>query len=396
MKLQTLELRAYAKLNLFLDITGRRADGYHELKTVMQSVSIYDELTFTLTEGAGLELSCDRGDLPVNDDNLVVKGIKAVLNYAYFQPGCKISVRLKKRIPSGAGMGGGSADCAAAIIAMNELFHLELTRDELIAAAKMCGADVPFCVTGGTALCEGIGEKITPLPSPDELIFAVVKPSQSISTPAAYKSFDTKGKPAAGDCDGFAAALESGSADRIGSKLYNAFTAADEPVYIERIKSSLIRCGAYGAEMTGSGSAVFGVFNKNERDTAELAVRGVPRSCSESGVLFGEVCRPVPHGVEIVQPNKPDDTPEELRAFRGKYLDPARTADITKHLPQIKHCAACFDRVSDEPLLSRRIWYITPERDGALCEKCFDELRDKLDIKATDGGIEYDADTEWY
>ena len=389
--MQTLELRAYAKLNLFLDITGRRADGYHELKTVMQSVSIYDELTFTLTEGAGIELTCDCGDLPVNDDNLVIKGIKAVLNYAYFQPGCKISVRLKKRIPSGAGMGGGSADCAAAIIAMNEMFHLGLSTDELITAAKMCGADVPFCVTGGTALCEGIGEKMTPLVAPENLLFAVVKPSQSISTPAAYKSFDTKGKPSAGDYDGFSAALSDGKPDKIGAALYNAFTAADEPAYIGRIKSALKRGGAYGAEMTGSGSAVFGVFAANERDQAELAIKGVPRSCSESGGLIGEVCRPVPHGVEIVQPDKADDTPEELRSLRGKYLDPARTTDVMEHLPQIKHCAVCFDKVADEPLLSRRMWYIAPERDQAVCESCFNELRDKLDIKAADG-----YDTEWF
>lgn len=292
--MQKLTVRAYAKLNLFLDITGRRADGYHELKTVMQSIDWSDELTFTLSEGTGIELSCDREDVPLGEENLIHKGIMAVLHYCGFQPDCRISAELKKRIPSGAGMGGGSADCAAAIVAMNELFHLGLSTEELCTAAAMCGADVPFCVTGGTALCEGIGEKMTLLPAPKDIIFAVVKPAQSISTPEAYRLFDTKGRPAAGDYDGFAAALTDGSPDRIGAKLYNAFTAADEPDYIKRAKMLLKTSGAYGSEMTGSGSAVFGVFAAGEEDKALSAVKKtvLPR---------GDVCRPVPRGVEIIE-----------------------------------------------------------------------------------------------
>ena len=388
--MQTLTVRAYAKLNLFLDITGRRADGYHELKTVMQSIGLYDELTFTLSEGTGIELSCTRADLPLNEDNLIHKGIMAVLHYAGFQPGCRITAELTKRIPSGAGMGGGSADCAAAIIAMDRLFNLGMSTEELCTAGKMCGADVPFCIVGGTALCEGIGEKMTPLPAPKDVIFAVAKPMQSISTPEAYRLFDTKGTPAAGDYDGFAAALADGTPGKLGGALYNAFTAADEQDYIRRIKMLLKKGGAYGSEMTGSGSAVFGVFSAENETQAELALGGiVPEG-------FTAVCRPVPHGVEIVEPGKSEGTPNDWRLLtdtenlREKYLDPASTDDMRSHLPQLTRCALCFDRVEDEPEHSRRIWYVTPERDCTVCEKCFADLHDRLCMRSTDG-----YDTEW-
>lgn len=386
--MQKLKVRAYAKLNLFLDITGRRADGYHELKTVMQSISLCDELEFTLSEGTGIELVCDREDVPLNEDNLIHKGIMAVLHYAGFQPGCRITVKLTKRIPSGAGMGGGSADCAAAIVAMNRLFCLDMSTEELCTAAKMCGADVPFCVAGGTALCEGIGEKMTPLPAPEGLLFAVFKPFQSISTPEAYRLFDTKGKPAAGDYDGFAAALSDGNAENIGKALYNAFTAADEPDYIKRIKMLLKKGGAYGAEMTGSGSAVFGVFAAGERDAAERALGGI----AMGGIA--EVCRPVSCGVEIVDPNAAKNSDDwrllnDTESLRGKYLDPASAENVRRHLPQITRCALCYDRITDETD-SLRLWYVTPERNCAVCDKCFADLRDTLDMKATDG-----YDTEW-
>lgn len=291
MNARTLTARAYAKLNLFLDITNRRSDGYHELKTVMQSIDIYDELTFTLTDGVGIELRCERPDVPTDERNLVWKGIMAALDYANCQPGCKITVDIVKNIPSGAGMGGGSADCAAAILAMNKLFYLCMSREELITAAKMCGADVPFCVTGGTALCEGIGEVMTPLSAPEGVYFAVVKPDESISTPAAYKAFDERGRFSAGDYERFEAALKSESCERLGGSLYNAFTSADEPNFIKDAKSSLIQAGAYGAEMTGSGSAVFGVFETDE--SAQNAVKEVQ-------IPFKAAARPTAKGVEFV------------------------------------------------------------------------------------------------
>lgn len=285
-----LKIKACAKLNLFLDITGRRADGYHELKTVMQTIDLYDELEFTLSDGHGIEIVCDREDVPTDKSNLIYDGIMSVINYASFQPGCKISVRLTKNIPSQAGMGGGSSDCAAAIIAMNKLFRLELSEDELRTAAGMCGADVPFLISGGTALCEGIGERITPLDPIKDIFFAVVKPNDSISTPQAYKLFDSNGKQNAGNYDRFSLALAEGGRS-IGKALYNAFTDCCELDSVNGAIGRLKEAGAYGAEMTGSGSAVFGVFD-NE-DAAKNAV-------SKADLPFGGVYRPTAYASRLL------------------------------------------------------------------------------------------------
>lgn len=289
--MKKLLIRAYAKLNLFLDITGRRADGYHELKTVMQTISLYDELEFTLSEGSGIEIICERQDVPTDKSNLIYDGIMSVINYASFQPGCRISVKLKKNIPSQAGLGGGSSDCAATIIAMNELFRLGLSDEELRIAAKMCGADVPYLIRGGTALCEGIGENITQLDPIGDLCFALVKPNDPISTPKAYRLFDEKGRENAGDYDKFSQALAQG-AEPLGKALYNAFTDCCELSSVNNAISSLKNSDAYGAEMTGSGSAVFGVFG--DKASAKKAV-------DAAALPFGGVYNPTSFGSEIIK-----------------------------------------------------------------------------------------------
>jgi 4-diphosphocytidyl-2-C-methyl-D-erythritol kinase len=292
--MKTLKIRAYAKLNLYLDITGRRNDGYHTLKTVMQSIDLYDELEFSLSDGTGIEIICNRSDLPTGNDNLIYKGISAVLDYAYFSPGCKITVKLDKNIPSQAGMGGGSADCAATIVAMNELFHLGFDTDEMRTAAQMCGADVPFCISGGTALCEGIGEKITPLggiSGNDEIYFAVVKPEQAISTPQAYKQFDEKGTLCGGNYARFEQAVGT-DAKQLGNALYNAFTDCCELSEVTQAINSLKNSGAFGAEMTGSGSAVYGIFG--DRKSAEAAI-------SKCGCKFGGVFTPIDFANSILK-----------------------------------------------------------------------------------------------
>ncbi len=272
--MQTHTEKAYAKLNLYLDITRKRADGYHDLKTVMQTIDLYDTLEFTLSDGVGIELTCDREDVPCDDSNLICKGIQAVLSYAYFQPGCKISVHLTKRIPSQAGMGGGSADCAAAIRAMNTLFHRRMTADEMREVGEMCGADVPFLIEGGTALCEGIGERLTPL-EPLNAVFAVVKPADAISTPQAYRLFDEKGTPNAGDYARFEKALAGGAA-AVSGALYNAFTETCGLVSVSSAIAKLKKYGALGAEMTGSGSACFGIFENEEKAEKAVGMCGLP------------------------------------------------------------------------------------------------------------------------
>ncbi len=274
--MQTLTEKAYAKLNLYLDITGKRADGYHDLKTVMQTIDLCDTLEFSLTDGVGIGLSCDREDVPCDDSNLICKGILAVLSYAYFQPDCRIDVKLTKKIPSQAGMGGGSADCAAAIRAMNKLFHLDMSADEMREVGAMCGADVPFLIEGGTALCEGIGEKLTPLEPLNGVYFAVVKPNDAISTPQAYKLFDDKGTPNAGDYERFGTALKSGESAKLGKALYNAFTDTCGLTSVESAIAKLRKYGALGAEMTGSGSACFGIFNSEEKARKAVEMCDMP------------------------------------------------------------------------------------------------------------------------
>lgn len=290
--MKSIRLKANAKLNLYLDITGKRSDGYHTLRTVMQTIDLYDELEFFLSDGTGIEIFCDVSGISSGRDNLVYKGITAMMNYCSFAPGCKITVNLKKHIPSGAGMGGGSSDCAAAIIAVNELFHLGLSSDEMRTAAAMCGADVPFLIEGGTALCEGTGEQISPLEPVKDIWFAVVKPDDFISTPSAYRLYDEK-------ADGLTkksySVFESSLSDGInslGTALYNAFTEVCAPESVISAIEALKANGAHGAEMTGSGSAAFGVF-----DDRKKALRAA-KAC---GLNFYGAFRPTESAVEILR-----------------------------------------------------------------------------------------------
>lgn len=287
-----LKLRAYAKLNLFLDITDRYDNGYHALKTVMQSISLYDELEFSTSEGSGTEIISNRSDLPLDDNNLVSKGIRKTLEYVNFKPDCKINVRLNKNIPSEAGMGGGSADCAASIVAADRLFNLKLTSDEMRKIGEKCGADVPFCIDGGTALCEGIGEKITALKPLSELFFVVVKPDISISTPVAYARFDEMGAYGNGCYIDFQNALAKNYLPALGKSLYNAFSEVCQINEVTEAKKALIHCGAFGAEMTGSGSAVFGIFDS--KSAAENALRAID-------LPFSGVFTPTGCGIEILK-----------------------------------------------------------------------------------------------
>ncbi len=289
--MKQMKIRANAKLNLYLDIIGKRNDGYHELKTVMQTINLFDELEFIISDGVGIEIFGNKSDIPLDENNLIYNGMMAVFDYAYFSPGCKITVNLKKNIPSQAGMGGGSADCAAAIIAMNELFHVGLDVEEMRTAAAMCGADVPFFIEGGTALCEGIGEKITRLTPINSTYFAVAKPSEAISTPEAYSLFDKNGSYGSGDYEAFEKALRGNNNEALGKAIHNAFDRFCELDAVENVKSRFVSDGALGAQMTGSGSAVFGIFDDKQK--AQMTAQN-------SGCEFNGVYIPTNCGIEII------------------------------------------------------------------------------------------------
>ncbi len=290
---KSVKIKAYGKLNLFLDITGVRDDGYHLLKTVMQSVSVFDLLTFEMSDGSGIELICDYPGFPLDNHNLIWKAIEAFLEFTNTKLDKKITVNIQKNIPSMAGMAGGSSDCAAALVAMNHLFDKNFNIETLCQIGVNLGADVPFTLTGGTVLCEGIGEKLTILPTPNNLYFAVVKPEVSISTPQAYKIYDTCEHQDKKIYSDFEIALEENNTEKISHSIFNALEVAADFNEISKAKDDMIRFGALNSMMTGSGSAVFGIF-KNENDAKKCLG-------NMDNFDFKKVLRTMDHGWEILK-----------------------------------------------------------------------------------------------
>lgn len=264
---------AYAKINLGLDVLRKREDGYHEVRMIMQTVGISDTLEFQVTDQPGIEIKSDSGEVPCDDSNLIYKAAKLLVDEFDITGG--LSVRLEKRIPVAAGMAGGSTDAAATLRAVNKLFSLGLSNEELAKRGKAIGADVPYCVAGGTALCEGIGEILTPIDGMPELHLVVAKPAVSVSTAFVYgnlKASEIKNHP---DIDGMARAIEAGDVRGIASRLGNVLESVTLPEYpvITRIKQTLKDLGALGVLMSGSGPTVFAIFKDKEK--ARLAYAGM-------------------------------------------------------------------------------------------------------------------------
>lgn len=272
---------ANAKLNLYLDITGTRKDGYHLLETVMQSVSLSDIVDVEVFEGSGIELSCDRADIPSDERNIAYKAAKAYLDAAEID--AKLRISIQKRIPSGAGMGGGSADAAAVLAALDRHFGA-LCEKRLYEIALWVGADVPFCLAGGTRICKGIGEEISDCTSVNGCCFLVVMPDFTCPTGEAYKKYDSAPVAARGELSQFTQGL---SDIGFAKRLYNVFEKLYCDERIEDIKKRLISAGAEGAALTGSGAAVFGVFSDEQR--AAEAAKQLP-------MYFTAVCGPMKYG----------------------------------------------------------------------------------------------------
>lgn len=249
-----LKLRAFAKLNLYLDITGRREDGYHTLETVMQSISLGDEVTVAACPGDGITLTCSREDIPTDSRNTAYRAAELFMRASGETGGVLLDIQ--KNIPSGAGMGGGSADAAAVLRGLNRLFGEPLSERQLLDIAVQVGADVPFCLVGGTKLCRGIGEQMSDFPAAKG-IFVVVKPDFGCPTGEAYKKYDSSPIPPRGGLEGFRAAMP----EKYAPEMYNVFQQLYADERIEEICRRLVELGARGAMLTGSGSAVFGVFD---------------------------------------------------------------------------------------------------------------------------------------
>ena len=267
--------RAYAKINIGLDVLRRRADGYHEVKMIMQTVDIYDELVLEKRKEPGIELRMDNRELPSGGDNLICRAADLLFREKKITGGVNIS--LTKRIPIAAGMAGGSADAAAALRGVNELFDLGYSQKELQALGVGLGADIPYCLAGGTMLSEGIGEILTPLPAPPAAHLVIAKPDVNVSTAFVYGNLHADRLAWHPDIDGMIAALQKGDLDGITGRLGNVLetvTVKAHPV-IEQIKELLRKQGAENALMSGSGPTVFGIFK--EKETAARAAEAVER-----------------------------------------------------------------------------------------------------------------------
>lgn len=276
----TLKEKAWAKLNLTLDVLGKREDGFHDLKSVMQTVSLHDPVELEIGTGEPWSMTCSREEIPCDSRNLAWKAAAAYCSAVGREPD-GITIRIEKNIPSGAGMGGGSADAAAVLRALNRHYGHPLTLEELAALGGTIGSDVPFCVMGGTVMCEGRGEIMRRLPDMPECTILGCKPEFSVSTPVLFKKIDSVDIYAHPDNDGMEAALHSGDITAIAGKVYNVFdpvVSADHPE-IGHIRDVCDSCGALVSQMTGSGSVVFAIMP--DMASAEKAMKLLKQTYSQ-------------------------------------------------------------------------------------------------------------------
>lgn len=276
----TLYEKAWAKLNLTLDVLGKRDDGYHDLKSVMQTVSLHDVVEMDIETGEGWKLLCGREDIPCDAGNLAWRAARAFCDATGKEPD-GITIRLTKNIPSGAGMGGGSADAAAVLRMLNRYYGEPMTPEALARLGASVGSDVPFCVVGGTVLCEGRGEVMRRLRDCPACIILGCKPVFSVSTPVLFRKIDTVPVLRHPDHDAMEQAIAEGDLDAIVRNIYNVFdpvVAQDHPE-IGRIKAVCSRHGALASQMTGSGSVVFAVMP--DRESAEAARRELEGTYSQ-------------------------------------------------------------------------------------------------------------------
>ncbi len=286
-KMNEYRIKAYAKINLGLDVVRKLENGYHEVKMVMQTVGIYDVLEFERAE-SGIVITTDSGELPTGEDNLIYKAAKLMIETYRITEGVKI--HLEKHIPIAAGMAGGSTDAAATLKGMNRLFDLGCTLRDLMELGVKIGADVPYCVMGGTALAEGIGEKLTPLaPAPDCYVL-VAKPDINVSTKYVYEHLDAQEIVKHPDIDGMVEAIAEESLQGILDRMENVLETVTVSAYpvIQTIKDRMKELGAINSLMSGSGPTVFGIFV--EKDMARRAYDKLEEEQLAKQIFLTEFC----------------------------------------------------------------------------------------------------------
>ena len=257
--MEKIELQANAKINLTLDVLRKRGDGYHELKMIMQTVSLFDNISIRKTDG-NIRLKTNLRYLPTDKRNIAYGAAELFLEKAGIKSG--LDINIKKTIPVAAGLAGGSTDAATVLVGLNRLFGKFFTEKELLEMGGMLGSDVPFCIRGGCALCEGRGEVLTPMPDLPTTAFLIVKPPVRVSTAAVYGALQADKITERPDTDGMIAAISRGDREAVAVRMFNVLetvTAKEHPE-IELIKREMIELGAVGSVMSGSGPTVIGLF----------------------------------------------------------------------------------------------------------------------------------------
>ncbi len=269
-----LELKAYGKINLGLDVVRKREDGYHQVRMIMQTVGIFDKITMERNSTGEIRVETNLPYVPNGEGNLAYKAARLIREEFHLKDAVDISI--KKVIPVAAGMAGGSTDAAAVLVGMNRIFDLGLSKKRLMELGVRLGADVPYCIMRGTALSEGIGEILTPLPAAPQCHIVLAKPQVSVSTKAVYGKLNVAGlaPEAHPDIDGMVRAIEKGDLDGVTARLGNVLetvTIPDHPE-IRAIKEILMNAGAEGALMSGSGPTVFGIFKDRQKAEGALDI----------------------------------------------------------------------------------------------------------------------------
>ena len=273
-----MKVKAYGKINLTLDVTGKREDGYHLLDTVMQSVSLWDEVEILPVREPGVRLRSNKKYLPTDLKNTAYRAAELFLQHCGLES-AGVEISLQKKIPSRAGLGGGSADAAAVLRGLDELFETKLGIPALMELGAEVGADVPFCVHGGTCRCTGTGEQVEPVSPMPDCFLVICKPPAGISTPRAYALLDRYPMSHAQATEKMIRALKAGDLRLIGKTLSNRFEETMKLMQSKAVEKAMLSAGALGAMMTGSGSAVYGIFE------GEAAAK----SCMELLESHGEI-----------------------------------------------------------------------------------------------------------
>ena len=288
-----IQLKALAKINLGLDVLRRREDGYHEVKMIMQTIWLHDDLEIRKTKTPGIQVKTNLYYLPTNENNLVYKAAKLLMDEFQIQDG--VSIQLKKRIPVAAGMAGGSSDGAAVLWGINQMYGLGLSMQALMERGVRLGADVPYCIQRGTALAEGIGEKLSVLPPMPKCTILIAKPGISVSTKFVYENLHANDlKPEQHpDVDSMIEAMRQKDLGLLCSRMGNVLETVTIPAYpvINEIKRTMMDNGAIGAMMSGSGPTVFGIFDSPV--AAKQAMKAV-----RAAKLAKQICLTTPYNVK--------------------------------------------------------------------------------------------------